>query len=344
MNKPDARYLNPTIQDYLRQQAIRLREQGKRTGEIASYLGVHRTTVSDWWRVYQQEGEVALHQQKRGNKLGEGRTLRPTEEAWIQKLLKEHFPDELNIDSALWTRSAVQTLIACECEVKMPIRTVGEYLRRWGYTPQKPLKRAYEQDPQRVKAWLDIEYPMIVQQAQQENAEIAWGDESGLRSDAQVGRGYAPIGQTPEIQPSTQRVSVNYIASISNQGKVRFMLYTQKLTAQVLITFLERLIALRKRKLLWIVDRHPVHRSNRVQQWLHQHRDKIEMHFLPPYSPQLNPAEYLNCDVKQGVHSKPPTRNLNQLKGRVSSHLHKLQKLPARILKYFKHPFISYAA
>jgi transposase len=153
MNKPDARYLNPSTQDYLRQQAIRLREQGKRASETANYLGVHRTTVTDWWQPYQQEGEAALHQQKRGNRLGEGRILRPSEEAWLQRLMQEHFPDELNIDSALWTRSAVQTLMACQCGVQMPIRTVGEYLKRWGYTPQKPLKRAYEQNPQAVKAW-----------------------------------------------------------------------------------------------------------------------------------------------------------------------------------------------
>lgn len=191
---------------------------------------------------------------------------------------------------------------------------------------------------------METEYPALEQRAEQEGAEIAWGDESGLRSDAQVGRGYARIGQTPEIQPSTQRVSVNYIASISNQGKVRFMLYTRRLTAQVFILFLERLIAKRTCKLMWIVDRHPVHRSAAVQQWLLEHQDKIEMHLLPPYSPQLNPVEYLNCDVKQGVHSKPPTRNLSQLKERVSSHLHKLQKLPIRIMKYFKHPSIAYAA
>lgn len=344
MNRPDARLLNPTTQNYLRQQAIRLREQGKRMGEIATYLGVHRTTISEWWRQYQQIGEAALHQQKRGNKLGEGRTLNQSEEARIQQLLRAHFPDELNIDSALWTRAAVQSLIVGECGVEMPIRTVGEYLKRWGYTPQKPLKRAYEQNPQRVKAWLDIEYPAIKQQAKQENAEIAWGDESGLRSDAQVGRGYALIGHTPEIQLNTQRVSVNYLASVSNQGKVRFMLYTQKLTAQVFITFLERLIAKRTRKLMWTSDRHPVHRSNAVHQWLQEHRDKIELHLLPPYSPQLNPAEYLNCDVKQGVHSKPPTRNLAQLKERLRSHLFKLQKLPTRIVKYFQHPFITYAA
>ncbi len=192
--------------------------QGKRIGEIASYLGVHRTTVSGWWSQYQQEGETALVQQRRGAKVGEGRILSPSEAGWIQQLMRQHFPDELNIDSALWTRSAVQTLIAYECGVEMPIRTVGEYLKRWGYTPQKPLKRAYEQDPQVVKAWLETDYPAIEQRAETEDAEIAWGDESGLRSDAQVGRGYAPVGHTPEIQPSTQRVRVNYLASISNQG------------------------------------------------------------------------------------------------------------------------------
>lgn len=192
-------------------------------GEIATYLGVHRTTISEWWRQYQQIGEAALHQQKRGNKLGEGRTLNQSEEARIQQLLRAHFPDELNIDSALWTRAAVQSLIVGECGVEMPIRTVGEYLKRWGYTPQKPLKRAYEQNSQAVNYWLETEYPAIEQCARQEDAEIAWGDESGVRSDAQVGRGYAPMGQTPEIQLNTQRASVNYIASISNQGKVRFM-------------------------------------------------------------------------------------------------------------------------
>jgi transposase len=130
---------------------------------------------------------------------------------------------------------------------------------------------------------------------------------------------------------------------MSNQGTVRFMLYTQKLTAQVFITFLERLMTRRTRKLMWIVDRHPVHRSQLVRQWLEQDHNQLELLYLPPYSPQLNPAEYLNCDVKQGVHSKPPTRNQNQLKRRVLSHLRKLQKLPHRIMKYFEHPFIAYA-
>ena len=178
-------------------------------GEIATYLGVHRATVTEWWRQYQQEGEAALKQQRRGAKKGEGRRLTESSEAMLQRLIREHFPEELNIESALWTRKAVQKLIANECGLEMPIRTVGEYLKRWGYTPQKPLKRAYEQDPKGVQEWLKTTYPAIETKAEQEEAEIAWGDESGLRSDAQVGRGYAPRGHTPEIHLNTQRVGVN---------------------------------------------------------------------------------------------------------------------------------------
>jgi transposase len=358
MNKPDARLLNPTIQNYLRQQGICLREQGKRFVDIAAYLGVNRNTVSSWWSQYQEVGEAALYPQKRGNRLGEGRILIAHEEQTVQVLMQNHFPDELEIDSALWARSAVQSLIEQVSGIKLPIRTVGEYLKRWGFTPQKPLKHAYEQDPKAVEAWLRVEYPAIEQRAHQEGAEIAWADESGLRSDSQVGRGYAPIGNTPEIQLNTQRARLNTIASISNQGTVRFIrkcaggrfprspsaLYTQKLTAQVFIVFLERLIRRRTRKLMWIVERHPVHRAQAVKDWFAKHTEDIELFYLPPYSPQLNPAEYLNYDVKQGVHSKPPSRSQKQLQQRALSHLRKLQKLPQRIMKYFEHPFIAYAA
>ncbi|MEP0873233.1 transposase [Trichocoleus desertorum AS-A10] len=137
---------------------------------------------------------------------------------------------------------------------------------------------------------------------------------------------------------------VNFIASLSNQGSIRFMLYTSKLTEAIFLSFLTRLIAKRERKLFWIVDQHPVHRGQQVQQWLTEHKEQIELFYLPSYSPQLNPVEYLNGDVKQGVHSKPPTRNLAQLKRRLISHLRKLQKLPSRIQEYFEHPFIAYAS
>jgi transposase len=345
MDTPDARHLTIETQEYLRQQAIRLRLQGKRIKDISEYLGVHRNTVSDWWWQYEHDGKAALHQQLRGRLEGDGRILSPMDEEDVRKAMEGHFPEEYEIDSALWTRRAVQSLIEQLCGIKLPIRTVGEYLKRWRYSPQKPAERAYEQDPEAVEEWLETTYPAIVERAQQENATIEWGDESGVSSNEYGGRGYAPIGETPEIRPSERkRERLNYIASVSNRGSVRFMLYTCKLTVEILLKFLERLIHQQTKKLFWITDCHPIHRNPRVKKWVERHAEQIEMFNLPAYSPQLNPAEYLNGDVKQGVHDKPPSRNFDQFKQRLMSQLRKLQKLPDRVKSYFQHPSIAYAA
>jgi transposase len=345
MNTPDARHLTIETQEYLRQQAIRLRLQGKRVKDISEYLGIHRNTVSDWWWQYEHDGKSALYQQPRGRQVGDGRILSPMDEDDVQKAMEGHFPEEYEIDSALWTRRAVQALIEQLCGIKLPIRTVGEYLKRWRYSPQKPTERAYEQDPEAVQEWLEATYPAIVERAQQEDATIEWGDESGLSSNEYGGRGYAPIGKTPEIRPSERkRERLNFITSVSNRGSVRFMLYACKLTVEVLIKFLERLIHQHAKKLFWITDRHPIHLNPRVKKWLEQHLQQIEMFNLPAYSPQLNPVEYLNGDVKQGVHDKPPSRNLHQFKQRLMSQMRKLQKLPDRVRSYFRHPSIAYAA
>jgi transposase len=345
MKTPDARHLSVETQNYLRQQAIRLRRAGKRVKNISAYLGVHRNTIRRWYWEYEQYGEPGLYQQVRGRQLGDGRILNPDEEAEIQRAMQGHFPEDYGIDSALWTRRAVRGLIEQRCGIRMAIRTVGEYLRRWGYTPKKPLKRAYEQDPDAVQEWFEVRYPAIVQRAEQQGATIEWGDEAGLSSNEYGGRGYAPRGENSEVRPSEhQRCRINYIASLSNHGRVRFMLYLCKFTATVFIDFLQRLIQHRSAKLFWIGDRHPVHEKPEVQRWMECHAQQIELFSLPAYCPELNPVEYLNNSVKQGVHDKSPTRNLEQLKQRVLSELHKLQKLPELIRNYFKHPSIAYAA
>lgn len=344
MDRPDARHLTIETQNYLRQQAIRLRQQGKRVKDISEYLGVHRSTVWNWWWEYEHYGEASLYQLDRGRAIGDGRILEVEEEEAIQAAIEDHCPEDYEIDSALWTRRAVQELIEQVCGVKLPVRTVGDYLSRWGYTPKKPIKRAYEQDPEAVRVWLEEEYPQIVERAEQEGATIVWGDEAGVSSNEYGGRGYAPIGEKAVVRPSERRRwRINYIASLSNQGSVRFMLYLCKFSADVLIKFLGRLIQGGAKKLFWIGDQHPVHERAKVQRWLERHADQIEMFFLPTYSPELNPAEYLNNSLKQGVHGQAPTRNLEQLKQRVGSQLHRLQKLPEQIRNYFKHPSIAYA-
>ena len=344
MEKDDARTLSPAALEQLRKQAIRLKKQGKGVSEIGRILGVRRHTVSAWWKRYEAEGTGGLKLAKRGVKKGTNRTLSPKQETQLQKVIIDKTPDQLKLTFALWTRQAVQELIRQKWDIVMPIRTVGEYLKRWGFTPQKPLKRAYEQRPAEVQRWLDEEYPAIAERAKAEGAQIHWGDETGLRSDAQHGRSYAPKGQTPAINLSAKRVSTNMISAITNQGKVRFMLYQQGMNAQLLIKFLRRLIDDSERKVFLILDNLRVHHAKVVRQWLEEHKEQIEVFYLPAYSPELNPDEYLNCDLKAGVHSRPPVRNEKQLRDSVISHMRKLQKLPARIVKYFKHPKIKYAA
>ena len=172
MSKRDGRHLSIETQNYLRQQAIRLRQQGRPVGEIADYLGVNKSVIGKWWRQYNVQGEAALVQQRRGRQLGSGQHLSDVQQAQLRNLIETGHPEDYGIESALWTRRAVQTLIAEQYKLQMPVRTVGDYLKRWGYSPQRPLKRAYEQDPDAVAQWLDEDYPAIKARAKAEAAEI----------------------------------------------------------------------------------------------------------------------------------------------------------------------------
>ena len=343
MEKTDARKLSTEAQQQLRNQAIRLRKAGRKYAEIAEITGVHETTVCKWYKAYLRDGKSAVRIQKRGRPKGACRTLTADQEKVLQKAMRDKCPDQMKLPFALWTRIAVQQLIKQLWAIEMPIRTVGHYLKRWGFTPQKPLKAAYKQNPKAVKAWLDTEYPEIAKRAKKEEAEIHWGDETGLCNDSYHGRSYAPRGETPTIKLHPRCQRVNLISSVTNQGKVRFMVYKSKMNSQTMIKFMERLIKDADKKIFLIVDNLKVHHSYIVKEWLEKHEDEIELFFLPSYSPELNPDEYLNCDLKEGVHTGVPARTKDELKKKAISHLRKLQKLPGRVKKYFRHPKIAYA-
>lgn len=226
----------------------------------------------------------------------------------------------------------------------MPIRTVGEYLKRWGFTPQKPLRRAYEQNPQAVRKWLDEQYPIIVKRAKRERAEIHWGDETGLSNGHQYGRSYAPKGETPVMRVCVRKESIGLVSTVTNQGQMRFMLFWEAMNASIMKKFLARLIKDVDRKVFLIVDNLKVHHSKLVQEWLEEHKRKIEIFYLPAYCPELNPDEYLNNDLKTNVYSAEPARSRDQLKRKAISHLRTLQKQPKKVKKFFEHPKVVYAA
>jgi len=223
--KIDGRHLTDEILAHLRKQAVQLHKRGIKILEIADITGVSRNTVGTWLKKYRTDGTKSLKNKKRGRKYGEQRTLTPEQEHEVQKLIQDKTPDQLKMSFALWNRKAIKDLIKRLYSIDMPIRTVGDYLKRWGFTPQRPLKRAYEQNPAKVKKWMTEDYPAITKRAHLEGAEIQWGDETGLKNDSHYSRGYAPAGQTPVLHQNAKRFSMSMISSVTNRGKVRFMCY-----------------------------------------------------------------------------------------------------------------------
>ena len=265
MDKIDARKLPSSAQEEKRKTAVRLYNKGEQIKAIAETLEVTRRAVSGWLRRYKAEGLSSLNAKKRGREQGTGNRLTPDQEKQIKRLIIDKTPDQLKMDYALWTRKAVMELIKQEVGIDMPVRTVGDYLKRWGMTPQKPVKKAYEQSPKAVEQWLNDHYPEIQSQAKRENAEIYWGDETGMRNDSQHERGYAPKGKTPVIRLNANRVSTNMISAITNQGKVRFKVFEGGMNVDIMIDFCKRLIRSAKRKVFLIVDNLRVHHAKRSE-------------------------------------------------------------------------------
>ncbi|MFW6255441.1 MAG: IS630 family transposase [Candidatus Sumerlaeota bacterium] len=344
MNIKNARSVSPEILEERRQQAVRLHQQGLNYTKIAEIVGAHRNTVGQWIAAWKSRGRKALKVGKRGRPKGSGRHLSPREERSIQSKIVDRHPEQLKLDFALWSRDAVRLLIKQECGIDMPIRTVGEYLKRWGFTPQKPVRRAYERCEASVQRWLDEIYPSIAQKARQDGAEIQWGDETGLRSDDVNGRGYAPQGKTPVRRAKGTPEKINMISSVTNQGKVRFMFYKGALNASVFITFLKRIVrGARGRKVFLIIDNLRVHHAKVVSKWVAEHSEEIALFYLPSYSPDLNPDEYLNNDLKNGVSKRAEGRKKGRLHSVALSQMRSIQKQPARVKKYFEAKPIQYA-
>jgi transposase len=341
---PDARQLSDEVLEALRLRALRGCQLGYTEAEVADLLGVCRETVSRWWSAFAAGGLDAIPHDRTGRPQGSGRTLDDEQARRLQRLIDENSPEKLGIASPLWTRRAVQELILSRCGVWMPVRTVGEYLKRWGYTVQKPARRARKQDPREVRRWLKETYPAIKARAAREGAEVHWCDETGVGANEHRGGGYARVGQTPEMEVSGERFRVNMASTITNEGKVRFMTYTSTLTAAVFLTFLGQLVRGARKKVFLILDRHPAHEAAAVAEWVGQREGKIELFFLPRRAPELNPDEYLNNDLKGEVNAQRLPDTKKELESNFQRFMSQLEKLSAHVKSYFLHPEVQYAA
>lgn len=338
------RQLPAAAQEERRRQVIGLRQAGMTYAVIAGQVGLSRTGVFNICQRFAAEGAKGLVSKPRGRKPDEQRLLDAVQEAEVQGLICRHTPNELGLPFALWSRAAVRLLIARRCGVALAVRTVGKYLARWGFTAQKPIRRAYEQDPAAVRRWQRREYPAIVARTRRAQGVLFWGDETGLRSDDVRGRGYAPRGRTPEVRVCHKRASLSLISAVTNKGELRWMVADGAVNAPTFIRFLQRLIRDARRKIFLILDRLKAHRAHLTRDWLAEHRSDIEVHYLPSYSPELNPAEGVNADFKQAVPRKAPARSKQQLKRTSINHMRSLSKRPQRIRAIFQHQQFRYAA
>ena len=323
----------------LKKVALRLRRKGKGVKEICEITGLADKTVRMTFEAYDAGGLNAIKPKKRGRKAGEKRTLNGEQEQEIITLLVDHDPAQLKLKGCMWTRDSVKELIKQKYGITMPNRTVGEYLHRWGFTVQRPAKREANQKPERVEAWLNEEYPAIHHKAKAENAEIFWGDETAVQNVANYARGYALKGQTPVVKVQAKKMHINMISAISNRGELRFLLYSEAINSERLIGFMEALTKTANgRKVYFILDNLRVHHSKQVSQWVDDHKDEIALFHLPPYSPEYNPDEYLNNDLKQSIGSQAMVQDIRELEANTSAFMNRLSDAPDHVKAYFDHP------
>jgi transposase len=340
----DARSMPQEAQAAIRLQAVKAYvEEGKTQGEVARMFNVTEQAVYLWHRRYQKGGWAALRVGKRGRRPGGGR-LQPWQRAQIAKAVIDRTPDQLKLPFYLWTRGAVADLIRRRFGVRYSLMQVGRLLAHWGYTSQKPIRKAYEQDPKAVKQWLKTTYPAIRRRARIEGGTIHWGDEMGLRSDHTTGCSFGKRGVTPVVPGTGKRFGCNMISTITNRGKLRFMVFKERFGAPVFIDFATRLIKDVRRKVFLIVDRHPVHRSKKVWNWLRRHQDRIVMEYLPGYSPELNPDELLNQDVKSNAVGRRRPRTQTEMVHTVRGYLRGRQRQPKIVQALFQEKHVRYAA
>ena len=340
MKKNDARRLSHSELTELRKRGVSAVQDGQPAILVAKVLGVGKSTLFGWLARYRRGGWGALDARKRG-----GRPPKITAQMleWVYSTVIKD-PRQMKFPFALWTSLMVAELIWRQFHIRLSKASVCRLLNQLGLSPQKPLWRAFQKDPERVERWVKEEYPKILGLARQLKADILFSDEAGVRSDFHSGKTWAVRGKTPIVSTTGARFGCNMISAISPRGAMRFMLVEGKVTGDVFVDFLKRLIHNWPRTVFLIVDGHPIHKSATVSRFVASIEGKLQLFYLPPYSPELNPDEQVWNHLKHHGVGKQPIAGPDHLKRLVLSHLRKVQKLPSLVRSFFGMPETAYAA
>jgi transposase len=342
MEKIDLRKINLAALQEKKEQVVRLKQKGFTGKQIEELTQVSENQVSKTWASFKKGGADAIKLKKRGRKKGAGRLLSVEREEKIRRIIASKTPEQLQLNFMLWTRQAVSELIMNLYGIGLSLRCITDYLKRWGFTCQRPVKKAYAQDEAEVEKFIEYDYPAIAQRAKEENAEIYWGDEVGIDNREHYQRGFAPSGQAPVLNVESRCERVNMISAITNSGALKFMIYDRRMTQQQFIEFMERLVEDSIRKVYLIVDNLKVHHGKIVKAWLEGRKDEIELFYIPPYCPELNPDEYLNHALKRHVHTGIAPRTKEDIRDKVDKFMRRLTYYADEVRAFFRHEKVRY--
>jgi len=321
-------------QQWSRMQAVKLYRNGMSAAEIAGLFDVTPRAVFQWVAAFWSGGQNALVA-----KPASGRPPKLSAEHMqrLACLIGEHTPNQLRFEFGLWTLRLIGALVEREFQIRLSLPTLGKLMHQLGFTPQRPLHRAWEQDQAWVQRWYDEQLPAIRAQAKAKGALLMFADEASIRSDHHSGTTWAPMGQTPIVRVTGQRVSVQMLSAVGPQGQLEFMLHEGRVTAEVFIAFLRQLMLSHAQPLIVVVDNSAVHTAAAVRQFVQATSGHLELKFLPPYSPQLNPDEQVWKSVKAHVSKQLPA-NKFEFRVAVRLALERLQGMTAVVKGLFSHP------
>jgi len=304
--------------------------------DAAAQYGVSANTMSQWVTLYREQGEAGLAVQPQGRPEGSGRALSSEQEEEMRRLVVDSLPRDHDIASARWTRQAVAELIANHVGVELTLQGVGQYLRRWGLTPQKPARQAREQDPDEVEEFVQETLPEVKEQARAEGAQLHFVDEVGVKTSDQIGTSYAPAGETPVLEVPKTHIEQDVISSVTPDGDVLYWAFPGTMNAEKFIDFLEHLVSEASGKIIVFTDRHPAHDAQAVEDWLEGRDSQIEVEWLPRYSPEYNADEFLNNDLKQVLKNEPMPQSTAAFRETICGILDWIASMPDRVKGYFE--------
>ncbi|WP_455289011.1 IS630 family transposase [Cupriavidus necator] len=339
--KRDGRKLDRATQEEFRLLALRRVKEGEKPSEVVKSLGMNRTSIYRWLKAAcgRGKGERALAARRA---TGRPAKLTARQQAQVLRWTNGKDPRQYGLDFGLWTRQIVATLIEQKFGVRMGLTAVGRLLSRLGLTPQKPLQRAYQRDPQAIERWQRETYPDIAATARRSGAEIYFWDESGFRADTVHGKTWALKGQSPVIERPGQRQSVSAASAVNALGGFWFATYKGALTAELFVELLKKMMKGRRKPVHLVVDGLPAHKKASVREYVESTGGRLTLHFLPGYAPDLNPDELVWSHIKRTGVARNPLRAGEKLEIRVEQQLRGLQKKRSLVRSFFDVPSVAY--